>query len=207
MLRIKEAIVVEGRYDKTALASLVDTEILTTEGFGIFRDREKIRLLQKTAEKRGLIILTDSDGAGLVIRNRLRGCIDEKYIKHAYIPPVPGKERRKSRPSREGIIGVEGMSPAVLEEALRRAGAEIREHEGSRLTKTDLYSMGLSGTADASVRRRQLQKALDLPENLSANAFLDALNCLYSPEEVSAALNTLQEKSGEVPEQKNPDSV
>ena len=198
MLCLKEAVVVEGRYDKIALENLVDTEIFTTEGFGIFKDAEKMSLLRRVAEKRGLIVLTDADGAGLVIRNRLRGSIGERYLKHAYIPALPGKERRKSAPSREGTLGVEGMSPAVLEEALRRAGADITAERERKLTKGDLYFMGLSGTAGASERRVRLLSALALPKNLSANAMLDALNSLYTPEEVSAAVKSLQEQRGEV---------
>ena len=151
MLKIREAIVVEGRYDKIALENAVDTVIFTTEGFGIFRDAEKAELLRRVAEKRGLIVLTDSDGAGLVIRNRLRGCIAPEYLKHAYIPELPGKERRKTKASREGTLGVEGMPLSVLEDVLRRAGATETEGESALpLTKTDVFSLGLSGTADAA---------------------------------------------------------
>ena len=207
MLCLKEAIVVEGRYDKISLENLVDTEIFTTEGFGIFNDREKMSLLRRVAQKRGLIVLTDADGAGLVIRNRLRGAIDQRYLKHAYIPALPGKERRKSSPSKEGTLGVEGMKPELLEEALRRAGAEVTDGRRIRLSKPDLYRMGLSGTANATERRRRLLSALELPENLSANAMLDALNSLYTPEEVSAAVLALQEQPGEVPDQQDAQGV
>ena len=207
MLCLKEAIVVEGRYDKIALENLVDTEIFTTEGFGIFNDREKMSLLRRVAQKRGLIVLTDADGAGLVIRNRLRGAIDRQYLRHAYIPALPGKERRKSSPSKEGTLGVEGMKPELLEEALRRAGADVTDGRRTRLGKPDLYRMGLSGTANAAERRRRLLSALELPENLSANAMLDALNSLYTPEEVSAAVLALQEQPGEVPDQQDAQGV
>ena len=207
MLCLKEAIVVEGRYDKISLENLVDTEIFTTEGFGIFKDREKMSLLRRVAQKRGLIVLTDADGAGLVIRNRLRGAIDQRYLKHAYIPALPGKERRKSSPSKEGTLGVEGMKPELLEEALRRAGAEVTNGRRIMLSKLDLYRMGLSGTANAAERRRRLLSALELPENLSANAMLDALNSLYTPEEVSAAVLALQEQPGEVPDQQDAQGV
>ena len=192
MRKIKEAIVVEGRYDKIALQGLVDTAVFTTEGFGIFRDGEKMALLRAVAEKRGLIVLTDSDGAGLVIRNRLRGCIDPKYLKHAYIPDVPGKERRKAKPSREGMLGVEGMTPEVLTLALERAGATPLSDESERVTKADLYAVGLTGGANSAHRRRQLQRALALPENLSANALLEAVNCLYTREEFLASVDALQ---------------
>ncbi len=198
MLRLREAIVVEGKYDKIALEPLVDTEIFTTEGFGIFRDREKMELLRRVAEKRGLIVLTDSDGAGLVIRNRLRGSIPAKYLKHAYIPDVPGKERRKKTPSRAHTLGVEGMEIKVLESALLRAGATLREEDHSVVTKNDFYELGLSGGDGSAERRRQVQKALGLPEKLSANALLDAVNSLYRREEFLSAVESLGQESGKV---------
>ena len=198
MLKIKEAIVVEGRYDKIALEPLVDTAIFTTEGFGIFHDPEKMALLRAVAEKRGLIVLTDADGAGLVIRNRLRGSIDPKYLKHAYIPDIPGKERRKVRPSKEGTLGVEGMSVDVLRAALERAGATPDSGDAEPVTKADLFALGFSGGAGSSGRRLALQRALGLPKNLSANALLEAINSLYSREEFLAAAEALQEERGDV---------
>ena len=198
MLRIKEAIVVEGRYDKIALEPLVDTAIFTTEGFGIFHDPEKMALLRAVAEKRGLIVLTDADGAGLVIRNRLRGSIDPKYLKHAYIPDIPGKERRKVRPSKEGTLGVEGMSVDVLRAVLERAGATPDSGDAEPVTKADLFALGFSGGAGSSGRRLALQRALGLPKNLSANALLEAVNSLYSREEFLAAAEALQEERGKV---------
>ena len=144
MLKIQEAIVVEGRYDKNTLEQFVDTVILETRGFGIFNDGERLELLRRIAEKRGLIILTDSDGAGFVIRNYLKGALPPQQVKHAYIPDCPGKERRKRYPGKEGKLGVEGMPPAVLEQALRRAGAvfvepSVSEAAPPALSKTDLY--------------------------------------------------------------------
>lgn len=207
MLKLKEAIVVEGRYDKIALEPLVDTVIFTTEGFGIFKDAAKLDMLRAVAERRGLIVLTDADGAGLVIRNRLRQCIDARYLKHAYIPGVPGKERRKKRPSRAGTLGVEGMKVGILEEALRRAGATDRAEDAPVLTKGDLYAMGLSGGENAAAKRRSLQRALGLPANLSANALLDALNSLYSPEEVRSAVMALEQGGGEVAHDEDPGGV
>ena len=194
MLKIREAIVVEGRYDKIALEPLVDTAIFTTDGFGIFRDAEKMSLLRSVAEKRGLIVLTDPDGAGLVIRSRLRGCIDAKYLRHAYIPDVPGKERRKSAPSREGTLGVEGMAPEVLLEALERCGATFSDDASDPVTKADLYVLGLSGTAGAAERRLRLLKRLGLPVNLSANALLEAVNALWSREEFLAEAKRITEE-------------
>ena len=143
MLEIREAIVVEGRYDKIALEPVVKTSIFTTDGFQIFSDKKKISLLRRVAESRGLIVFTDSDGAGLLIRSRLRSCIDAKYLKHAYIPDVPGKERRKRTASKAGTLGVEGMPPALLEEALRRAGATFGAYHPNPVTKAELFALGL----------------------------------------------------------------
>lgn len=188
MLRVEEIIVVEGRYDKNALSQIVDAVILETGGFGIFSNREKLSLLRRLAEKHGLIILTDSDGAGFVIRNFLKGAIDPSVVKHAYIPDIHGKERRKKSSSKEGKLGVEGMSPEVLINALRRCGATISGEDGGykqsgRITKADMFALGLTGTPDASSRRAVLLKRLSLPEKLSQNALLDVLNALMSREE------------------------
>ena len=131
-LRIQEAIVVEGRYDKNTLSQLVDTLILETAGFGIFKNQEQLALLRRAAQTRGLIVLTDSDGAGFVIRNRIKSAIPPRYLKHAYIPDVYGKERRKAKPGREGKLGVEGMPPAVLEEVLRKAQATILDENAPK---------------------------------------------------------------------------
>ena len=193
MLKIKEAIVVEGRYDKIALEPLVDTAIFTTDGFGIFKNKEKLALLRRVAEQRGLIVLTDADGAGLVIRNRLRGAISAQYLKHAYIPDVAGKERRKKAPSRAGTLGVEGMKPEVILEALRRAGATVLdetapERESPALTKADLFAAGLTGGKDSAQRRLDLLRRLELPEHMSANALLAVLNGCYSRGEAEALL-------------------
>ena len=183
MIRIREAIIVEGRYDKNTLAQIVDAPILETSGFGIFHDRQRLALLRRLAEMRGIIVLTDSDGAGFVIRNYLRGAI----VKHAYIPDIAGKERRKRTASKEGKLGVEGMRPDVLLEALRRAGATIEGEEppaaGARITKTDLYAAGLTGGADSKAARQRLLAQLDLPEHLSTNALLEVLNALMTREE------------------------
>lgn len=188
-LPIREAIVVEGRYDKAALAGVVDTLILDTAGFGVFRDGEKLALLRRLAEKRGLIVLTDPDGAGFVIRNYLKGAIPKGQVKHAYVPDVYGKERRKRAPGKEGKLGVEGMSPDVLRRAVLNAGATVLdgdapERAAGNLTPADLFALGLSGTADAAERRRELLKRLGLPERMSAKALLAALNALYTPGEL-----------------------
>ena len=158
MLKIREAIAVEGRYDKNTLSQVVDTLILETHGFGIFKDPERMALLRRAAEKRGLIVLTDSDGAGFVIRNRIKSAIPGQYLKHAYIPDVYGKEKRKRQRGKEGKLGVEGMPPAVLEQVLRRAGATFLDQREAReqelpLTKADLFAAGLTGRPDSGVAR------------------------------------------------------
>lgn len=189
MLRIKEAIVVEGRYDKNTLSQIVDTVIVETSGFGIFKNEERMALLRRLAEARGLIVLTDSDGAGFVIRNHLKGAIPLDQVKHAYIPDLYGKEKRKHTAGKEGKLGVEGMRPQVLEGALRRAGAtfleetDLAQEKGRPITKADLFVAGLSGGPDSAVKRMSVLKKLDLPGHMSANALLDVLNALYSYDE------------------------
>lgn len=187
MHKIKEVIVVEGRYDKNTLSQVVDATIIETSGFGIFNDEQKQKLIRKMAEARGIIVLTDSDGAGFVIRNFIKGCVDPALVKHAYIPDVSGKERRKSAPSKEGKLGVEGMRPAVLLNALLRAGATVDEVEstatGERITKADMYKRGLSGGAGSREKRAALIKKLCLPEKLTADALLYVLNAIMSREE------------------------
>ena len=194
MLRIKEAIVVEGRYDKNTLSQIVDAPILETSGFGIFKDREQMSLLRRVAERRGLIVFTDSDGAGFVIRNHIQNAIPGKYLKHAYIPDVYGKEKRKAAPGKEGKLGVEGLPPETLLEALRRAGATIegQDSPGKKgITKQDLMARGLSGGANAGAKRQLLLKKLGLPERMSANAMLQALNLLCTLEELDLILESL----------------
>ena len=195
-LKIKEAIVVEGRYDKAALSNIADTVIVDTAGFGVFSDREKLALLRRLAEARGLIVLTDSDGGGLLIRSFLKSAIDPALVKHAYIPDMPGKERRKKSPSREGLLGVEGMSPEILEQALRRAGATVDGEAAVTgclppLTKAEMYALGLAGRPDSAARRAALQRALDLPAGLTANALLDVLNALTTREELETLIGAL----------------
>ena len=187
MVKIKEAILVEGRYDKNTLSQIVDAPILETSGFGIFKDKKQMALLRKVAQTRGLIVFTDSDGAGFVIRNHVKSAIPGKYLKHAYIPDIPGKEKRKSAPGKEGKLGVEGMPKALLLDALRRSGATIEGEDAPQsrqITKQDMMALGLSGSPDAAEKRLLLQKKLNLPEHMSANALLQALNLLLSLEEL-----------------------
>lgn len=187
MERIREVIVVEGRYDKNALSQVVDAVILETGGFGIFKDRQKQKLLRTLAGTRGLIVLTDPDGAGFVIRNFVKGCVEPDRIKHAYVPDIRGKERRKSTASKEGKLGVEGMRPEVLLDALHRAGATFEDAaetpRAAGITKADLYARGLSGREESAARRRELLQRLDLPERLTADGLLDVLNALMTRED------------------------
>lgn len=201
MLKIREAIVVEGRYDKNTLAQIVDAPILETKGFGLFKDPKQLELLRSVAKKRGLIVLTDSDGAGFVIRNHIKSAIPSKYLKHAYIPDVAGKEKRKAAPGKEGKLGVEGMSPEVLLAALKNAGATIEGESSARgndqITKQDFVEFGLSGGPNASERRKRLQNRLHLPEHMSANALLQALNLLLSREELAEIVREWDNENGE----------
>ncbi len=201
MLKIREAIVVEGRYDKNTLAQIVDAPILETKGFGLFKDPKQLELLRSVAKKRGLIVLTDSDGAGFVIRNHIKSAIPAKYLKHAYIPDVAGKEKRKAAPGKEGKLGVEGMSPEVLLAALKNAGATIEGESTARgndqITKQDFVEFGLSGGPNASERRKRLQNRLHLPEHMSANALLQALNLLLSREELAEIVREWDNENGE----------
>ncbi len=188
MLKIKEVIVVEGRYDKNTVSQAVDATVIETAGFGIFSDTEKLALLKKLAEKRGLIILTDSDSAGFLIRGHLKGKLGNLPVKHAYIPDIEGREKRKRAQSKEGLLGVEGMSPQVIVDALLRAGATVSEDDAAAdmpapITKADLYAAGLSGAAGSAERRRRLLSDLGLPSRLSPNAMLEVLNAMYTRDE------------------------
>lgn len=197
MIKIKQAIVVEGRYDKNTLSQIVDAPILETSGFGIMKDKQQLKLLRRVAQQRGLIVFTDSDGAGFVIRNYLKGAIEPKYLLHAYVPDIPGKERRKSAPGKEGKLGVEGMTPQIILDALRKAGATFLGEEAApragSITKQDMMELGLSGGANSSILRLKLLKKLDLPEHMSANALLQAVNLLYTLDELRQILLQLGE--------------
>ena len=199
MRHIREVIVVEGRYDKNALKQVVDATVVETGGFGVFNDKERLALLRRLAAERGLVILTDSDGAGFVIRNFLKGAIPKHQIKHAYIPDVYGKERRKAAPGKEGKLGVEGMKPEVLLTALERAGATFEDGEMQRqytpVTKADLFELGLTGGANSAERRAALLKKLSLPERMTTNAMLEAVNLLVGREELVRLIGELPSKS------------
>ena len=197
MVKIKEAIVVEGRYDKNTLSQIVDAPILETNGFGIFKDKQQMKLLRQVAQLRGLIVFTDADGAGFVIRNHIKSAIPGKYLKHAYTPDIFGKERRKAAPGKEGKLGVEGMRPEIIVEALRKAGATIEGETDTRtrqeIGKADLMTLGLAGMPGSEEKRKKLMKHLDLPERMSPNALLQALNLLYSLEELTQLMEQIND--------------
>ena len=203
MISVREVIVVEGRYDKNTLSQVVDATIVETGGFGVFKDRERLELIRAMARRRGIIVFTDSDGAGFVIRNFLRGAVPPEQVKHAYIPDVYGKEKRKSSPSREGKLGLEGMRPEVIVEALRRAGATIEGETSKRaggITNADMFALGLTGRPDSAARRAALLRELRLPERMTGKAMLSALNVLMDRaelEDLAAALDEHDADGGE----------
>lgn len=191
MHRVYEVIVVEGKYDKNTLSQVVDAVIIETNGFSVFNNREKQQLLRTLAEKRGLIVMTDPDGAGLVIRNFVKSCVDPKLLKHAYIPEVFGRERRKSKESREGKLGVEGMSADVIMQALRRCGATIDGEATAAsggITMADMYAKQLAGKPDSAAKRANFLASMDLPQKMTAQALLPVLNALMSREEFLSRL-------------------
>ena len=199
MVKIKEAIVVEGRYDKNTLSQILDATILETSGFGIFKNKEQMALLRRVAEVRGLIVFTDADGAGFVIRNHIKSAIPGKFLKHAYTPDILGKERRKAAPGKEGKLGVEGMTRGVILESLRRAGAtfegESVEKTAGEITKADLMDLGLYGPG-SNERRAALIKALRFPEKISTNGFLQAVNLLYTKDELTTIVEKMENENG-----------
>ena len=199
MVKIKEAIVVEGRYDKNTLSQILDATILETSGFGIFKNKEQMALLRCVAEVRGLIVFTDADGAGFVIRNHIKSAIPNQYLKHAYTPDILGKERRKSAPGKEGKLGVEGMTRDVILDSLRRAGAtfedETAEKTAGEITKADLMDLGLYGPG-SNERRGALIKKLGFPEKISTNGFLQAVNLLYTKNELTTIVEKMENENG-----------
>ena len=195
MHKISEVVIVEGRYDKNALLQCVDCTVIETSGFGLFNNKEKAALLNRLAKTRGIIVLTDSDSAGFLIRNHIKGIVPSG-VKHAYIPDVYGREKRKRSPSKEGKLGVEGMSPEIIVSALRKAGATfIGETSESitkePITKTDFFELGLTGGCDSSNRRSLLLKKLELPENMTTNSLLEVVNILYEKSDFIAVCEEL----------------
>lgn len=194
MIHLDQVLVVEGRYDRNKVAQIFDAAVIETEGFGIFKQPEKLELLRKLAQTRGLIVLTDSDGAGFLIRNHLKSTISQGMVYHAYIPDLYGKEKRKQLPSKEGKLGVEGVPDQVLIDAVLQCGirgTETRTRQRPAITKQDLFSLGLSGAKDSKAKRTAVIRAMHLPEHLSANGFLDAVNLLLTPEELEQLVQAL----------------
>lgn len=194
MISLREAVIVEGRYDKIKLSGIIDTPIIETNGFRVFKDSEKLSLIRRIAAVRGILIFTDSDGAGFVIRNFLNGAVPKEQVKHCYIPQLAGKEKRKAQPGKEGLLGVEGVSDEVIVDAIRKSGATIIGEERNarrEITKADLYSLGLTGTENSAKLRQALLKNLGMPSYLSTNAMLTALNCLYSFEELNELVKSI----------------
>ena len=199
MIEIKEAVIVEGKYDKMRLKGILNSVIVETGGFRLFKDNEKLSLIKNLAEKQGIVILTDSDSAGFVIRNHLKSAVSPDKIKNAYIPTIQGKEKRKSKPSKEGLLGVEGIDEKELLLSLQRAGATIENsaetsdnNSKPKISKSDLYKLGLSGHDNSSILRRKLLKQLNLPEYITANALCELLSSLYSFEELKETVDTIK---------------
>lgn len=196
MLKTDKIIVVEGKYDKIKLCSVVDAVIVETNGFGIFKDKEKQRFLRKLSGKKDIIVLTDSDSAGFVIRNFLCGIIPKNKIINAYIPDVFGKEKRKTEASKEGKLGVEGVSIELIKNALENAGAFVTEtqEEKRTVTKQDFYLDGLTGGTDSSTKRKKLLKELELPEKMTTNALIEIINSFMSYEDYKNALSEIEKR-------------
>lgn len=195
--KIKETIIVEGKYDKNTLSQVIDANIVTLSGFSVFKDKEKSELIKQLALKNGIIVFTDSDGAGFVLRNYIKGTVPAELIKNAYTPEIFGKERRKSHPSKEGKLGVEGMSPETILTSLRRCGAtfegeSVQTEKHSILSKTDFYKLGLSGGEGSAEKRRTVLKALGFPAAMSCNAMLEAVNVLYTADEFYSIVLSMQ---------------
>ncbi|NLY42722.1 MAG: DUF4093 domain-containing protein [Clostridiaceae bacterium] len=196
-MKIKETIIVEGTYDKIKLGQIVDAPIITTGGFSIFKDKAKMQLIRNIALKTGIVVLTDSDRAGFMIRNYIKQCVPAEYVKHAYIPEIKGVEKRKRLPGKEGLLGVEGISDALIRESLINAGCRIedqvpKEQKGRKITKMDLFEDGLLGKKNSSTLRKKLTDKLGLPSRLSSNSLLEVLNILYTYEQYKEVIKGLK---------------
>ncbi len=195
MIKIQRAVIVEGRYDKIKLSSVLDAVIIETEGFGIFNNKEKQKLIRRLAETKGLLVLTDSDSAGFKIRSFIKGIVPTEQIKHAYIPDILGKEKRKTEASKEGKLGVEGVDVKIILDALNKAGVfceETEERERREITKLDLYEDGLSGGENSDILRKKLLKYLDLPERLTSNALIQILNTFLTFDDYKNAVEAIK---------------
>lgn len=190
------AVIVEGKYDKIKLSNIIDANIITTDGFGIFKDREKREYIKRLAKEKGIVVITDSDSAGAMIRSHIKGICADGDIINVYVPQLKGKEKRKSEPSREGFLGVEGISEQDIIDALKRSGISSAKCEKSPITKTDLFSLGLSGREESGFLRQELSAYLQIPSNLSSNGFLDAVNSLFTKEQFRAEVEKWQQDTG-----------
>lgn len=195
MIHLNQAVIVEGKYDKIKLKNFINAEIITTDGFAIFKNKQKLSMIRRIAETRGIIILTDSDSAGFVIRAHLTGAINPKYITNVFVPEIKGKEKRKVEASAQGLLGVEGLSEQVITDALKKAGISLDGKESSiekvdKITHTDLYELGLSGGVNSKQLRADLCQKLQLPSGMSTNQLLTALNSLYSKQEIYSLFET-----------------
>ncbi len=196
MIKIKQAVIVEGKYDKIKLSNIIDAPIIQTDGFGIFKDKELQKLIRRLAEKDGILVLTDSDSAGFKIRSFIGSTVDPKYVTNAYIPDIFGKEKRKDEPSKEGKLGVEGVPEQVIIEALENAGVLCEKTEPVQrpITKQDFYELGLTGKKDSSAKRLKLLAFYDLPSRLNTNALIKVLNCITDYESLKSAVNEISEE-------------
>jgi len=186
LIKLNKPVIVEGKYDKITLENIIDANIIATDGFRIFKDKAKCRLIRKIAEEKGIIVITDSDSAGALIRAHIKNITGNINITNVYIPKILGKEKRKNAPSKEGTLGVEGMSADIIRKALEKSGVTLIESKERKreITKTDMFALGFSGCSSAKTKRQEFLKHLDLPENLSPNAMLDILNTFYSLDEL-----------------------
>lgn len=197
MIKLKQPVIVEGKYDKITLENVIDALIIPTNGFGIFKDRERCAMIRSLAKKSGVIIMTDSDGAGAVIRSYLKKIIGDSEIINVYVPQLKGKEKRKSAGSKEGFLGVEGMTPEIIEEALKKSGVFcVKDETLRKITKADMFKYGLSGGNDSSEKRKSFLRYLSLPDNLSSSAMLDVMNNMFTAEELEDKI-ALWRKCGE----------
>lgn len=199
MIKIDEAIIVEGKYDKIKLSSIVDAVIIVTNGFGIFKDKEKLELIRYYAKKTGIIILTDSDSAGRKIRGFIKGAVKNGRITNVFIPDIFGKEKRKDKPSAEGKLGVEGISPDLIREAFKKAGITSSEREiNHNITNITLFEFGLSGGKNSHELRLKLQKRLGLPSLMSSSSLIEVLNTMMDADELSLHISAIKEESDDI---------
>ncbi|MBQ6718089.1 MAG: DUF4093 domain-containing protein [Clostridia bacterium] len=199
MIRLSQAVIVEGKYDKITLENIIDATIIATNGFAIFKDTEKRELIRLLAQKHGIVVITDSDSAGAVIRSHLKQICHEGSIINVYVPQLIGKEKRKNKSSKEGFLGVEGMSQQTLIDALARSGitgSDIVTKSVRKITKTDMYALGLSGRENSAQKRQNLALYLNLPTNMSGNAFLDCINAIFEYDEFFKAVELWQQEEG-----------